>query len=82
MQIDGKHRQFDKTHYGPEVACNYLIDFMKRSRDEPFFVYYPMILVHNPFVPTPDSKSPDKKKKQRNEKRVGWHRGALMEVAK
>jgi arylsulfatase A len=55
MQIDGENQQFDNKHYGPEVACDYLIDFMKRSKDEPFFVYYPMILVHNPFVPTPDT---------------------------
>lgn len=66
MQIDGKNRQFDKSHYGPEVACDYLIDFMKRSKDEPFLVYYPMILVHNPFVPTPDSQSPKNKNKQQN----------------
>ncbi len=41
--------------YGPDVCANYLIDFMERSvrRDEPFFAYYPMLLTHPPFKPTP-----------------------------
>lgn len=41
--------------YGPDLLCDFLCDFMKRNRDEPFFVYYPMVLVHDPFVPTPDT---------------------------
>ena len=41
--------------YGPDICCDYLMDFMERHQDEPFFAYYPMILVHAPFVPTPDS---------------------------
>lgn len=46
------------THgrYGPDIFTDYLLDFIDRHRDEPFFVYYPMALTHNPFVPTPDSK--------------------------
>jgi arylsulfatase A len=31
------------------------MEFMERNQDRPFFLYYPMILVHSPFVPTPDS---------------------------
>jgi len=41
--------------YGPDVYCDSIIDFMTRHREQPFFVYYPMCLVHNPFEPTPDS---------------------------
>ncbi len=41
--------------YGPDVVSDYAIDFMERNKDKPFFLYYPMILVHSPFVPTPDS---------------------------
>jgi arylsulfatase A len=41
--------------YGPDIFTEFLIDFMERNRDRPFFVYYPMVLVHSPFVPTPDS---------------------------
>lgn len=39
--------------YGPDLFCDFLCDFMERHRDRPFLVYYPMVLVHDPFVPTP-----------------------------
>ncbi|MCK4751098.1 MAG: sulfatase-like hydrolase/transferase, partial [Bacteroidales bacterium] len=32
-----------------------MLDFIERNKDEKFFAYYPMVLVHAPFVPTPDS---------------------------
>lgn len=41
--------------YGPDVASGYLLDFMERMAGRPFLAYYPMILPHNPFTPTPDS---------------------------
>jgi arylsulfatase A-like enzyme len=41
--------------YGPDLLCNFLCDFMDRNQNEPFFVYYPMVLVHDPFVKTPDT---------------------------
>lgn len=41
--------------YGPDVFTNFVVDFIKRNHDGPFFAYYPMVLTHNPFVPTPDS---------------------------
>ncbi len=45
------------THgkYGPDIYTDYLLDFIDRHEDEPFFIYFPMALTHNPFVPTPDS---------------------------
>ena len=42
--------------YGPDVSVDFILDFMKRNRSEPMFVYYPMALPHRPMVPTPDSK--------------------------
>lgn len=41
--------------YGPDLMCDFLCDFMQRNRNDPFFVYYPMVLVHDPFVTTPDT---------------------------
>ncbi|WP_209331746.1 sulfatase-like hydrolase/transferase [Lunatimonas salinarum] len=49
--------------YGPQIISEFILDFIDRKKDGPFFVYYPMNLVHDPFVPTPDSKDwadPDK----------------------
>ena len=47
--------------YGPDVVSDFICDFIERKQNEPFVVYYPMILVHNPFDPTPDSRDWDKK---------------------
>jgi arylsulfatase A len=41
--------------YGPDVFCDYVLDFIERHKTAPFLVYYPMALVHGPFVATPDS---------------------------
>ncbi len=43
--------------YGPDHFTDYICDFIERKKDEPFFVYYPMVLVHSPFLPTPDSET-------------------------
>ena len=66
MYVNGKNVQFEKDHYGPAVATDHIINFISENRDRPFFVYYPMILTHSPFVPTPLSKIPTEKSKQSN----------------
>lgn len=47
----------DKNAYGPRIFVEFIKDFIKKSssKDAPFFVYYPMVLTHEPFVPTPNS---------------------------
>ena len=66
VTIDGKLKKFDDDIYGPDVYCQFLIDRMEEFKDEPFFLYYPMVLVHSPFVPTPDSADRKSKNKQQN----------------
>lgn len=44
-----------ESHYGPDVYNDFVIDFIKRHRDERFFIYYPMALPHNPPHRTPDN---------------------------
>lgn len=41
--------------YGPDILCDFICGFMERNKTQPFFAYYPMVLVHDPFVPTPDT---------------------------
>ena len=41
--------------YGPDLFCDFVCDFIGKNRAQPFFVYYPMTLVHDPFVATPDT---------------------------
>ncbi|HBV31979.1 MAG TPA: N-acetylgalactosamine 6-sulfate sulfatase [Verrucomicrobiales bacterium] len=46
-----------KGKFGPDIYCNFLIDFMKQHRDEPMMLYFPMALTHGPLVPTPDERN-------------------------
>ena len=57
-----------ESKYGPDVFTDYAIDFIERHKSRPFFLYFPMALVHNPFVPTPDSDGWDMKKQNKNNK--------------
>ena len=59
LEINGKAVEYDQGEFGPDVVSDYLCSFMERHKDEPFLAYYPMILTHCPFVPTPESKDWD-----------------------
>ena len=52
---DGELLETTEEDYGPDIFTDYIIDFIEEKKDEPFFVYYPMVLTHSPFVATPDS---------------------------
>ncbi|QDV22997.1 sulfatase-like hydrolase/transferase [Aureliella helgolandensis] len=41
--------------FGPDLLCDFVCNFIQQPREAAFFVYYPMVLVHDPFVPTPDT---------------------------
>jgi len=66
VTVDGETQTLPDDVYGPDVYCQYLLDRMEEYRNEPFFLYYPMALVHSPFVPTPDSEDHQSKNKQQN----------------
>lgn len=57
METNGILKRFEETDFGPDIASNYGLDFMERNakKKQPFLLYYPMILTHCPFSPTPDS---------------------------
>ena len=55
LEVNSTLRDYDSGEYGPDLVVDYLCDFLERKKDEPFFLYYPMILPHWPFEPTPDS---------------------------
>jgi arylsulfatase A-like enzyme len=42
--------------YGPDTINSFLIDFIRRKREKPFLVYYPMLLTHGPHTTTPQNK--------------------------
>ena len=41
--------------YGPDLFANHIEEFMDRNKSKPMFIYYPMALTHDPFVPVPGS---------------------------
>lgn len=62
LQENNRMREGLKGKYGPDVFLDYITGFMERKKSKPFFIYYPMVLTHNPFVSTPDlTEAPDKK---------------------
>lgn len=64
--VNPKTKEDLKGQYGPDLHRDFVLDFMERNKSEPFFIYYPMVLVHSPFLPTPDSKDLKCKDKKQN----------------
>jgi len=58
---DGKLLETSEKDYGPDIFTDFVIEFIGKNKDRPFFAYYPMVLVHAPFPKTPDSKPNDGK---------------------
>ncbi|HVX27818.1 MAG TPA: sulfatase-like hydrolase/transferase [Parafilimonas sp.] len=40
--------------YGEDIFTDSVINFIERNKTSPFFIYYPMVLGHEPCQPTPD----------------------------
>jgi len=54
--VNGKQKQLAKGEYLPDTMHEFLADFLRRHKEQPFFVYYPMSHIHGPILRTPDSK--------------------------
>ncbi|MGV3484118.1 MAG: sulfatase-like hydrolase/transferase [Planctomycetaceae bacterium] len=52
---NGQYIETTKDSYGPDMESDFILDFIRRRQDQPFFVYYPMTLTHGPFFSTPDT---------------------------
>ncbi len=66
LNVNGENIQFGKDQYGPDICNEFVTRFIADNKDQPFCVYYPMILVHDPFDPTPDSADRKCKDRQQN----------------
>ena len=60
IEQDGALLDLEPGSYGPDHFTEYLASFMERQvgAGEPFFAYYPMVLPHSPFFPTPATGTP------------------------
>ena len=65
LEINGITKNWKDGEFGPDIVHDYVLDFVKRKKDAPFFIYYPMMLTHAPYVPTPDSPDYNNKSKDR-----------------
>lgn len=45
--------KINEEGFGPDLMNDFALDFITRNKDRPFFLYYPMVLPHDPFVVTP-----------------------------
>jgi arylsulfatase A len=61
LEINGEFKDYDNGEYGPDVCADFICDFIEKNKAKPFLAYYPMLLTHCPFTPTPDSKEWDPK---------------------
>lgn len=61
LEYNGVERDFHDGAYGPTLVNDFALDFITRNKSKPFFLYYPMILTHAPYQPTPDSPDWDPK---------------------
>lgn len=52
---NGKLYANQKEKYGDDIFADFLLRFIEKHREEPWFAYFPMALTHAPFTPTPKS---------------------------
>ena len=50
---NGKLLENTKGKFGPDLIADQVADFIERQRAESFFVYYPLVLPHDPFIEPP-----------------------------
>ena len=50
---DGKTTAGSAEEFGPDAYSDFLLDFIDRNKSDPFCIYFPMALVHSPFIHPP-----------------------------
>jgi arylsulfatase A len=55
---NGKYRPTTPEDFGPDLFNEFALDFARRHKQEPFFIYYTSVLTHGPRVETPDPTKP------------------------
>ena len=58
-RLNGEHKNLPEGVYLPDLMHDFVVDFITRQKEKPFFVYYSMSHIHGPIVRTPDTKAGD-----------------------
>ncbi len=53
FDLDGVTIEYNSGEFGPDLCVDFISDFIETNQDDPFLIYYPMLLTHCPFVPMP-----------------------------
>lgn len=64
LEYNGEERDFKNGEYGPDLVNKFTLEFISKcakNPSKPFLLYYPMMLTHAPYQPTPDSPDWDPK---------------------
>ena len=79
LEINGAEKDYTHGEYGPDLVNDYALDFVTRHKDRPFFLYYPMMLTHSPYQPTPASKTWDSQARGEQVNQAEKHFGDMVE---
>ena len=69
---NGQEETVPEGTYGPDVVHDFSMDFIRRHKEQPFFFYYSMHLVHGPIQHTPDSPGGAKDGPQRYDETIAY----------
>jgi arylsulfatase A len=51
---NGKLLPDTKKQFGPDIMADFVDDYIQKHQAEPFFLYYPLVLPHDPWVEPPN----------------------------
>jgi len=55
LSEDGIAKTYCKDDFGPTILNDYVLDFIDKYHNQPFFIHYNPVLAHDPWTTTPDS---------------------------
>jgi arylsulfatase A len=53
---NGQWQKLQEGEYLPDLMHQFIVSFIEKNQDKPFFLYYPIEAIHGPILKTPDSK--------------------------
>ena len=53
---NGQFQKLNEGEYLPDLMHEFIVGFMEKNKDKPFFLYYPIEAIHGPILKTPVSK--------------------------
>jgi len=54
-RVNGEEKPWKEGAYMPDLNHEFVVDFMSRHKDQPFYIHYALAHIHTKILPTPDS---------------------------